>query len=81
MPRRGGLLPFGKTLFTMSAESSEPAAESPYEVVALWEGFPPEAVEEWPTRPEALSSARLHQMCRESEYVNYSVRPKARETT
>lgn len=51
----------------------------PYEVVALWEGFPAEVFEEWPTKREALHSARLNNICRESEYVWYMVRPKQAE--
>jgi hypothetical protein len=48
----------------------------PYEVVSLWEGFEPEVFEEWPTKAEALHSARLNNMSRESAYVRYGVRLK-----
>jgi hypothetical protein len=53
--------------------------KGPYEVVAMWEGYAPEVFEEWPTKAEALHSARLNNVCRESEYVRYSVRPKRPE--
>lgn len=48
----------------------------PWEVLALWEGFEPEVFEEWPTEREAIHSARLNELCRESEYVTYCVREK-----
>jgi len=50
--------------------------KEPYEVIALWDGFEPEVFEEWPTRREAIHSARLNNLCRESEHVSYAVRPK-----
>jgi len=57
--------------------------ETAYEVMALWEGFPPEVFEEWPTAREAVRSARLNNLCRDSEYVRYAVRrkPEGRETS
>jgi hypothetical protein len=51
----------------------------PWEVIALWEDFPPEVFEEWPTEREAVHSAILNERCRESEYVTYYVRPKLTE--
>lgn len=50
--------------------------EGPFEVMALWEGFEPEVFEEWPTEREVVQSARLNELCRESEYVTYFVRKK-----
>jgi len=54
-----------------------------YEVMALWEDFPPEVHEEWPTEREAIRSAYLNNLCRDSEYVRYVVRrkPEGRETS